>query len=877
MVPLRILLSSYAIIGLTLFILAASITVYLLRLNQKSRATWALIVFFALVAISGLTMIMANAIFHWDRLFVPWQDFWILAGGVALVYFAYSLPQYEPSLEARTAVLLMGSLAFLALAYSIFFDYRFLFHWTPDLNVNDAYYLLLPLGTLLIVFIFLRRSLHLSAGSGLSPEGSSIGQRLIHPRGDDALALRNMALALSLAFLPGLQTLAGFPYPYGFLLSNIGSILATIAIALVYFNYAPEVNSFMAKLVGINLTTVLLIVAVAGAVDVYLEQGVNVAERQRMVASIYDALASRGDLVGSPRQADYIVSWNLSQAAEGEGYRQLYPPNGEQSFYLEALIAENQEGAFEMHGHPLAGDLPQITNAEWHSIMREWISPLGPFRERYQGYIFTTGGVAYEIGFSLTGLEAYQSKIVSRWLLLLLAASAFVLLVFPLFFRRTLVQPLLNLLHGVRRVNRGDMDTFVPIRFHDEIGSLTDSFNMLTQSLKVSQMRQEELFNRLQVSYEELEERVADRTRELSAFTDLTMLAGDYDDLTDILQPALNRIMEVGLCEALCVHQLAEERDLLTLVAQRNLSQESADNLAVMPAIPLFSDVLQQVDHLILASPHAERFDLPQALKLPAYRSYLGSPLVAGDQVLGWLSCYREAEDDFTMGEISLLVALARQMGVIMENQRLRQQIKSVAAFEERQRLARDLHDSVTQLVYSMALFTRSSQDALEDGDEERLAVNLAHMADTSLQALREMRFMLFELQPPVLEREGLAKALNARFDMVERRLGIRAELNVDGVIEQEGVERELYYVAIEALNNTLKYAAAAEVILTVTQENGCLRLCIADNGRGFDPAQESVGLGINNMRQRIQNLGGELRIDSTIDGGTRVIATIPN
>jgi signal transduction histidine kinase len=752
----QIVFTSYAIIGLTLLILAASVAIYLLRLPEKSRATWALILFFFMVALSGTATILTNALYNWGDLFAPWQDFFILAGGVALTYFAYSLPRYEPSREARAVLLLMSSIALLALAYTITFDYLLLFQPTPELNESDLYYLLLPLGTLFIVLIFLRRSAQLSkrAGSNMS----SFWRRLVHPTGEDARALRNLALALSLAFLPAVQTLVSFPYPYGFIMANIGSILAIIAIALVYFNYAPEVNSFLAKLVGITLASVLFIVAVTGSIDIYL-----------------------------------------------------------------------------------------------------------------------VDGLIYDLGATGAAKSLYLSEIVSSWLLLILAASAFVLFLFPLFFRRVLVQPIENLLLGINRVNKGNLDTFVPICFDDEIGSLTDSFNKLTQSLQVSKLQQEQLFERLQLSYEELEERVADRTRELSAFTDLTMLPGNYENFTDILQPALNRIMEIGLCQALCVHLLAEDQQSMALVAQRNLPQTVAKKLEYVPASLLFTNLNEQAEDPVLSSPQIDRPDLPHELKIQEYQSYLGSPLVAGTQVLGWLSCYRRLEDGFTIGEISLLVALARQMGLIVENNRLRQRIRNVAVYKERQRLARDLHDSVTQLVYSMTLFTQSAQQAVEDGDTKRLSDNLEHLAGASIQALREMRSMLFELQPPVLEKEGLAKALNARFDMVERRVGIRVKAGVDTPIESETIERELYYVAIEALNNSLKHAEANEVTVKITSENGCFRLLIADNGRGFILSQESAGLGIDNMRQRINNLGGEFLMNSQIDQGTIIIATIPN
>ena len=140
----------------------------------------------------------------------------------------------------------------------------------------------------------------------------------------------------------------------------------------------------------------------------------------------------------------------------------------------------------------------------------------------------------------------------------------------------------------------------------------------------------------------------------------------------------------------------------MTLVAQRNLPEMVAEKLEILPATSVFTKRMHQVNDPVLTVPQIDRSDLPHELKLQAYQSYLGSPLVAGDQVLGWLSCYRGSADDFSIGEISLLVALARQLGIIVENHRLRHRIKEVAVIDERQRLARDLHDSVTQLVFSM-------------------------------------------------------------------------------------------------------------------------------------------------------------------------------
>ena len=191
--PLHIAFSGYAIIGITLLILSGSMAFYLLRQGPKTPASRALIAFFFLVAISGATTILANAFFYWDRLFVPWQDFWILAAGLALTQFAYSLPKVERSLESRVVMGTVSILVLLALGYSLVFSYRFLIKWTPGLNVSDAYYLLLPLGTLLVVLVFLRRCVYLSKqdqSNREEPVSVSFWVHLIRPWGNDAKAFR---------------------------------------------------------------------------------------------------------------------------------------------------------------------------------------------------------------------------------------------------------------------------------------------------------------------------------------------------------------------------------------------------------------------------------------------------------------------------------------------------------------------------------------------------------------------------------------------------------------------------------------------------------------------------------------------------------------
>jgi hypothetical protein len=309
-------------------------------LNASFRS---LIGFFGMVALSGTATILSNGVSYWDRLFLPWQDFWILASGVFLVQFAYSFPRSERSLEFTLVRVAIGSLVLLALAYCIFFGYRFLFHWTPGLTVDERYYLLLPIGVLFIVIILLRRSVYFcmqTSSSGSHAGKHNVWRNLIQPQDTHALVFRNLALALSLAFLPALQIFLRLPDPSAFIISNIGSILAIVAIALIYFNYAPEVNSFMGKLVGITLTTILLILAIYGSVDIYLNREEYYADYRQSIVSVYHTIIPTGELTSAPDPVAYVVSWDASNVEDIDAFRQLYPTDAESNFDLAVLAIE---------------------------------------------------------------------------------------------------------------------------------------------------------------------------------------------------------------------------------------------------------------------------------------------------------------------------------------------------------------------------------------------------------------------------------------------------------------------------------------------------------------------------------------------------------
>ncbi len=220
----------------------------------------------------------------------------------------------------------------------------------------------------------------------------------------------------------------------------------------------------------------------------------------------------------------------------------------------------------------------------------------------------------------------------------------------------------------------------------------------------------------------------------------------------------------------------------------------------------------------------------------------------------------------------------------MIERQRAEQALADAAAKaavrEERDRLARDLHDSVTQSIYSSTLFAEAGQRLVEGGDVVQARTTFQRLGQITQKALKEMRLLVYELRPLALEKVGLVAALHGRLDAVERRAGIDARLVVDEEFEADSeCEAALYYLAHEALNNALKHAAPTrvEVRLEALEASGC-RIIISDDGAGFDSsaAEDSGGLGLVSMRERVSALGGTFRLDSSPGEGTTITATLP-
>jgi PAS domain S-box-containing protein len=203
-----------------------------------------------------------------------------------------------------------------------------------------------------------------------------------------------------------------------------------------------------------------------------------------------------------------------------------------------------------------------------------------------------------------------------------------------------------------------------------------------------------------------------------------------------------------------------------------------------------------------------------------------------------------------------------------------------LSAVEERQRLARDLHDTVAQTLYSMTLLSEAVRRMANAGDLNQVQAYAGRLGETAQQSLKEMRLLVYEMRSSVLEDQGLSKAIQSRLDAVEKRsgIGVHFQTNLDGKLP-EPLEKGLFYIASEALNNSLKHAGAAavKIVMCVDGETEAA-LEVSDNGRGFDLASiaEDGGIGLSSMRERAEQMGGTLNMFSEPGQGTRVLVRVP-
>lgn len=266
------------------------------------------------------------------------------------------------------------------------------------------------------------------------------------------------------------------------------------------------------------------------------------------------------------------------------------------------------------------------------------------------------------------------------------------------------------------------------------------------------------------------------------------------------------------------------------------------------------------------------------------FQSLLAAPVVMRGQLYGSLVLYYAEPREFSDEDKHLLMSLADQSSLAIENARLRVQAELAAVAEERNRIARELHDSVSQALYGIGLGVRTARKLMDRSDLDgsvasKLAKPLDYVLSLADAGLAEMRALIFELRPDALESEGLVSALKRHAAVMRTRhnLAVEPDLCDEPDVSVE-VKEALYRIAQEALNNAVKHARARKVCIRLAIEDAVLVLEIGDDGAGFDASRDYPGhMGLASMRERAERHGGSLEIKSAPGAGTMIRARLPS
>ena len=423
--------------------------------------------------------------------------------------------------------------------------------------------------------------------------------------------------------------------------------------------------------------------------------------------------------------------------------------------------------------------------------------------------------------------------------------------------------------------------------FHIEVLGTGFTYRGLPHALAVVRDITEEV-----EAYKFLEERVEERTLELSMLLDVSANIASTLDLSLLLELILEQLRQVVDYDGASV--LILEGDTLRTAAHRGPIPPAVQAhmyLSRAQAGELW-ETMEGHEPLIIGDVRGDTW-LAQAFQqafgeylqreMGYVRTWVGIPLMVQERLIGWLSLHHSEPKAYAQHHVTLAQTIANQAATAIENARLYGQARRLAALEERQRLARELHDSVSQVLYGVGLGARTGRALLDRAAvAPELKANLAEPLDYVLSlaeaGLAEMRALIFELRPDSLEREGLVAALSRQAAALRTRhkLEVYTEFGEEPHLSFE-VKEALYRIAQESLNNTVKHAQARRVDIQLAEEGEAVMLIIRDDGLGFDPQIEYSGhMGLNSMRERAAQIGGVLEIESAAGQGTVVRVCFP-
>lgn len=457
---------------------------------------------------------------------------------------------------------------------------------------------------------------------------------------------------------------------------------------------------------------------------------------------------------------------------------------------------------------------------------------------------------------------------------------------------KRLVIPIQELVNGAEAIAKGNLSYRVPIRNNDQaFVLLSQTFNTMAQAVETMRFDIDQHRAMLEITLEE-------REREFEAIVAISRLVNHQTDLHSTVEQALrvshsvlqahtislalfddNGLISSIICVCTqctcdtpgsCENCIRKQRLRQSLY----LMQDNILKLAVEEGVTTFIDDI-----------HSPVFDLPPALQVSLdtldVGKFLVKPLILRGRTVGALIPMRPKAEAVPPRAPALMEALAENIIVLIESWQLQNRSRALTIMEERRRMANELHDSVTQSLFTLSLTARGLKASLEDvPDVNHQAFDM--LVEQTKVVQDEMRTLINELRPIDLDADDLKNALHQHVQSLRRSAGTEVTFTTQGHVHKlpRPIQQNLNRIAQEALSNIARHAGATRADIRLEVSDQMVTMMIADNGVGFDPRavtlQQADCLGLISMRERAEMLGGALMIRSLPGELTTVVAKIP-
>jgi len=482
--------------------------------------------------------------------------------------------------------------------------------------------------------------------------------------------------------------------------------------------------------------------------------------------------------------------------------------------------------------------------------------------------------ILQEQGYAQQADQVY-SLLVERTIIGVLA-GVLVGVVMSITISRLLVRPLKNLIGVINQVEAGDLSARVTVWANDEIGKVQEAFNQMVASLQASR------------------EYGMRRERELKVFNDLAEFIVLEQDVDTILTSALKRISELmetdsGAIYILNKHDLTFEIKALTGAVSAEMEQA----VSHLPALQTPMQPVLDTGKPIVLRDLREAPELSPAIKAllqqDLFTAWVSAPIKIKGEIVGTINLGSRNERSFADEDLELLESFCNIVGVALHNSELLRdlqhkelelrrtlQVAIEAQESERKRLSRELHDEVGQALTSILLRLKVLQD---EKDITVIGDRLNGLRLLTSQTLEEIRRMAGDLRPMMLDDLGLLAAIRWYVQKCAEhsKINIVCKVGEDvGRLKPE-IESVLYRVVQEGVTNILRHSQASNAYVIIERTPRKVLLTISDDGKGIRSDREKLtGLGLIGMRERVSLVGGQLRIESVPDEGTRILVELP-